>query len=179
MLLNVIGVVGSVLALVGLPGMYTRAAREGGLVWLLGVFLIALTGMLFGIFLGLASVVVFPVLANRVPDLFREGPPPAFFAVFIVGTVANAVGAVLMGIPMLTKGIYPRWCGYMMLLEAVLAVAGFFLSGPSSTSLASQILNVASPLPLFLVVGWAGYELWSGRAPSSEVVARTVASQPA
>ena len=106
-LLNVMGVVGTMLALLGLPSMYARGAREGGLVWLLGVVLIAITGMLFGIFLGLMSVLVFPVLASRAPDLFGGGPPPSFFPVFIIGTLANVFGAILMGIPMIAKQVYP------------------------------------------------------------------------
>src|SRR6266699_538884 len=52
-LLNLIGVLGAILALLGLPGLYARAARDGGLVWLVGVVLIAITAMIFGIFLGL------------------------------------------------------------------------------------------------------------------------------
>ena len=162
-LLSLIGVVGRILALLGLPGICARGARDGGLVWLVGVVLIAITGMLFGVFLGLMSVLVFPVLASRAPDLFGGGPPPSFFAVFIIGTLANVFGGILMGIPMITKRLYPRWCGYMMLVEAVLALGSFFVSGPGPSSVIGQILNVVSPLPLFLVLGWAGYELWSGK----------------
>ena len=178
-LLSVIGVVGAILALLGLPGMYVRAARDGGLVWLVGVVLIAITAMLFGIFLGLMGALVFPVLASRATDLFREGPPPAFFALFIIGTLANVFGAILMGIPMITRQVYPRWCGYVLMLEAVLAVVSFFVSGPGPGSLISQILNDVSALPLFLVLGWAGYELWSGKSAASGVATGTVAAQPA
>ena len=178
-LLSLIGVVGAVLALLGLPGMYARAARDGGLVWLIGVVLIAITAMLFGIFLGLMSVIVFPVLASRAPDLFGAGPPPSFLAVFIIGTLVNVFGAILMGIPMITKQVYPRWCGYVLMVEAVLAVVSFFVSGPGPSSLISQILNVVSPLPLFLVLGWAGYELWTGQSAASTVPAGSVAAQPA
>jgi hypothetical protein len=178
-LLNLIGVVGAILALLGLPGMYARGALAGGLMWLIGVVLIAITAMLFGIFLGLMSVLVFPVLASRAPDLFGAGPPPSFFAVFIIGTVANVFGALLMGIPMITKQVYPRWCGYLLMVEAVLAVLSFFVSGPGPSSLIAQILNVVSALPLFLVLGWAGYELWSGKSAPSAVAPGTVVPQPA
>jgi len=178
-LLSLIGVVGTILALLGLPGMYLRGARDGGLVWLVGVVLIALTGMLFGVFLGLISVIVFPYLASRAPDVFGGGPPPSMFAVFIIGTLANVFGGILMGIPMITKRVYPRWCGYLMLLEAVLAALSFVVSGPGPSSLFSQILNDVSALPLFVVLGWAGYELWSGRSVASGVATGSVAAQPA
>ena len=159
-LISLVGVVGTILALLGLPGLYARWARAGGLAWLIGVVLIAISGMLFGIFLGLMSVIVFPTLAARAPDLFREGPPPSFFPLFIVATLANLLGALLMGIAMLKGSILPRWCGYLMLVEAVLALVSFFVNGPSS-SLLGQIINAISPLPLFVVIGWAGYAMWS------------------
>ena len=168
-LLGLVSVVGSILALLGLPGMYARTAHEGGLAWLVGIALTAITGMLFGVFLGLMSVVVFPALASRAADLFSEGPPPAFFALFIVATLTNVLGAILMAIPMIRRGIYARWCGFVLLVGAVLAVIGFFASGPGATSLIGQILSVISPLPLAVVLGWAGYRLWStDKAPAIE-----------
>ena len=177
-LLSLVGVVGTILALLGLPGMYACAAREGGFMWLVGVVLIAITGMLFGIFFGLMGALVFPALASQATNPFGEGPPPSFFALFIVGTLANAVGSILMGIPMITKRIYARWCGYMMIVEAVLAVVGFFVNGPGPSSLIGQILNVAGPLPLFLVLGWAGYELWSGKVSANHLVTGSLGAQP-
>jgi len=178
-LLSIVGVIGTIVALLGLPGMYARVAREGGLLWLLGVVLIAITGVLFGVFLGLMGALVFPVLAVQAPDLFREGPPPSFFGLFIVGTLANVLGAILMAIPMITKRIYPRWCGYMLIGAAVLGVVSFIANGPGPSSLVGQILNVVSPLPLFLVLGWLGFELWTGREPASEKIAGSIAAQAA
>jgi hypothetical protein len=178
-LLGVVGLVGTILVLLGLPGMYTRSAREGGSLWLIGVVLIAITGMLFGVFFALMGVLVFPFLAVQAPNLFSEGPPPAFFVFFIVGTLANTLGALLMGIPMLTKALYPRWCGWLMIAEAVLAALSFVINGPSSSGLLSTILNIISPLPLFIVVAYAGYLLWSGRISLAEAAGRAVAPQPA
>jgi len=178
-LLGVLGAIGAILALFGLPGLYLRSAREGGVVWLIGVALIGLTAVIFGIYLALTFALVFPAIATRAPSLLSEGPPPSFFAIFIIGTLANVFGALLMGIPMLTKRIYPRWCGYLLIIEVVLAAVSFFVNGPSSTSLLSQILNVIAPLPLFVVLGWGGYELWTGKPATREVAAGAVSAQPA
>ena len=178
-LLNLVGVVGAMLALLGLPGMYARVAREGGRLWLVGVVLIAITGMLFGVFLGLMGALVFPVLAIQATDLFSQGPPPAFVALFIVATQANVFGALLIAVPMITRGIYARWCGYVMLAGAALAVINFVTSGPGATSLLSVVLGVISPLPLYLVLGWAGYRLWStDKAPAAEGATGAVAAPP-
>src|SRR5690242_2611681 len=62
--LALIGVIGTVLAILGLPGLYLWRAKEGGVLWLLGVVLIAITGMLFGIFVSLTFALVFPALAT-------------------------------------------------------------------------------------------------------------------
>jgi hypothetical protein len=178
-LLGVVGVIGAILALFGLPGMYVYRAREGGLVWLIGVLLIGLTAVLFGIFLSLTFVLVFPAIAAQAPNLLGQGPPPAFFSVFIIGTLANVLGAVLMGLPMLTRRIYPRWCGWLLVLEAVLAAVSFVVNGPSSSGVLSQIVNIISPLPLFVVLGWIGYELWAGRLAPAQVMSSAVTPQPA
>lgn len=168
-LLSLVGVIGTILALLGLPGMYARTAREGGLVWLVGVVLTAITALLFGVFLGLMGVLVFPVLATRAPDLFSEGPSPGFFVLFIIATLANVFGAILMGIAMLRRRIYARWCGYVLFAQAVLAVLGFVTNGPGATSLLGQILGVITPLPLAIVLGFAGYTLWAAQhAPTIE-----------
>jgi hypothetical protein len=177
--MGVVGVVGAFLALLGLPAVYAHRAREGGVIWLLGVVLIALTAVLFGIFMGLMGVLVFPILAVQAPTSFAQGPPESFIGVFIIGLAANFFGALLMGVPMLTRGIYPRWCGYMMLLEAVLAVVGFFVNGPTSSGVLSQILNVVSPLPLFVVLGWIGVQLTSSSPSEPEVRVAASVTQPA
>jgi hypothetical protein len=178
-LLSLIGVIGTILLLFGLPGMYARAAREGGALWLVGTALIGLTGMLFGVFLGLMSVIVFPVLATRVPDLFSQGPPDSFFPLFIIATFANVAGAISMGIVLLRTRVYARWLAYVMFVEAVFAAVSFVVQGPSSTGLVSQILGLVSPLPLFLVLGWAGYQLLSGKALASEAITRSAVAQQA
>jgi hypothetical protein len=160
--LGVVGVIGAILALFGLPGLYLARAQAGGVGWLVGCILIALTAVVFGVFVSLTFVVVFPALASQAPNLLAEGPPPSFLPVFIIGTLANALGAALMGWAVLGKRLYPSWCGWLLVLEAVLAVVGFFTNGPSSGGVISQILNTISPLPLFVVLGWIGYLLWQG-----------------
>jgi hypothetical protein len=176
--LSTLGVVGTVCALLGLPGMYARSARQGGTLWLAGCVLVAITGMLFGIFMGLMGALVFPALAAGAPALFSQGPPPSFLALFVVASLCNVLGALGMGIPMLTKRLYARWCGYLMLLAAVLAAVSFFVQGPGDSAIGT-VLNIISPLPLFIVLGWAGYELWSSGASAVVERGAQAAAQPA
>jgi hypothetical protein len=72
-LLSIVGVIGTIVALLGLPGMYARAAREGGLLWLVGVVLIAITGVLFGVFLGLWAHSCFPSLQSKLRTCSKGG----------------------------------------------------------------------------------------------------------
>lgn len=143
--LGAIGVLGSVCALLGLPGAYARVAREGGVVWLLGCVFLALTGLLFGVFMGLTGIVVFTAIAARAPDLLKDGPPPSFYPVFILGTLFNVLGPVLMAVPIIRRRVmYPTWTGYALLIGALLAVAGIFTTGPASQGALVQILNMVS-----------------------------------
>ena len=170
--LNTLSAVGSLLALFGLPAMYLRHMGSGGAPWLVGVLLIGVTAVLFGIFMNLMGALVFPVLAEEAPQLLQLGPPAGFFVLFIVGGLANFLGALLMGIPMLSKRLYSHWCGIAMLVEAAFALVGFAVNGPNSSGVLAQIFNIVSPLPLFAVLVWAGYELASGAAHSAPVLTR-------
>ena len=84
-----------------------------------------------------------------------------------------------MGIVLLRTRVYARWLAYVMFVEAVFAAVSFVVQGPSSTGLVSQILGLVSPLPLFLVLGWAGYQLLSGKALASEAITRSAVAQQA
>ena len=174
--LNALGVVGVIVLLLGLPGVYVRSAAAGGLLWLVGVVFIAITGVLLGVFMGLVSTLMFPAIAAQAPSLLNDGPPQGFIVIFVLATLTNIVGALGMGIPILSRRLYPRWCGYLMILEAVLAAVSFVLQGPS-VSLVATILNVLSPVPLLVVLGYAGWGLWIERTPG--VQERLVEAAPA
>lgn len=176
--LGLLGVVGTTLALLGLPALYLRVAREGGVIWLVGVICLALTGLVFGIFMGLTGAVIMPSIASGAPQVFQAGPPPSFFPIFIFGTFANVLGAALMGFAIITRRLYPRWCGYVLLVGGVLAVLNVFTSGPNPNLLA-ELLNTVSALPLFVPIGWIGYLLWSRTAAVAELTSRRTVAQAA
>lgn len=177
--LSAIGVIGGILALFGLPGLYLNRASRGGIVWFIGNVLLGLTAVLFAIFLPLVFLLVFPAVASAAPSLLAEGPPPSFLPLFIIGTLANVLGAAFMAWAVLGRRLYPSWCGWLLALGAVLAALGFFVNGPSSSGLISQILNAVSPLPLFVVLGWVGYQLWTGKLMAQAGVAAAVSAQVA
>jgi hypothetical protein len=168
--LSVIGVIGGLLLLFGLPALYLNRAAQGGVVWFIGNVLLWLTAVLFGVFLPLVFLLVFPVLASAAPDLLTQGPPPSFAPVFIVGTVANTLGAAFTAWAVLRARLYPSWIGWLLALEAILAALGFVFQGGSDSGIIGQMLNVVSALPLFVVVGWIGYGLWTTSLLTSQEV---------
>src|SRR6266498_488823 len=88
--INVLGVMGATLVLLGLPAMYARVAGPTGLLGLVGVALIAVAWMFFGMFLSLYSVLVLPWLAVNAPSLINASAPlPVGFVIaFLTGLFA-------------------------------------------------------------------------------------------
>ena len=157
-LVYLIEFVGVGLILIGLPLVYATFADRGGVLALIGVALIFLTGLMFGIFFALLSTVLVPYLAEKAPNTFKGNGPPAFFPFFIVGTLASAVGPVLFAIPFLTGRVFPRWLGYVLVGSALFAVISFFLPSSSSNVLVSLVGSL-SPLLLMVALGTLGYRV--------------------
>jgi hypothetical protein len=177
--LNLLATIGSILLLLGLPGLYAKRARELGVAGLVGTVLIALTGMMFGVFFGLFAVLFQSYLAAQAPQLLSGEGPPALFPFFILGTLAQVIGSILFALPMLRGSMLPRWPGYALVVSALVAVVSFFLSGPGSPTTPLTILaNVLPPALLFIVLGWLGYLLWAGSPESSEQLLTRTAARP-
>lgn len=162
-----LGAAGTVLLILGLPGMYARSADALGLLGLIGIVLIFLTGLMFGWFFNLLGALLVPYLASQAPAVFKGNGPPSFFPFFIIGTIVELAGSVLLAIPFLRSRALPRWPGYVLVASAVGAVVGFVLTGPGgpSNALVSLIGNIA-PLLLFVALGGIGYMMWKEPVPA-------------
>jgi hypothetical protein len=158
---NLLGVLGAVLVLLGLPGMYARMAGPSGLLGLAGVVLIALAWLFFGLFLSVYSVLVAPWLADQAPALAAASLPTGILITFLVAMLAELVGTVLLAIPFLRGRVAPRWVGYMLPAAALLRVAGSLIapSGPAS-NLAINLLSNLGPVLLMIALGDLGFRLW-------------------
>lgn len=166
--INILGVGGAALVLLGLPPMYAQIARPTGWLGWLGVVLIALAWMFFGLFLSLYSVLVMPWLADQAPALVAASAPlPAGFIItFVAGLVAELIGSVLLAIPFLRGDVQPRWIGYMLPAAALLTVAGNLIApnGPAA-NLAVNLLSNMGPVLLMGALGYLGARLWFAHAP--------------
>ena len=121
--------VGIVLILLGLPALYLRQARgRGGLVGLIGVFLVAL-----GSFLGMATTAYFvsilPLLAAKAPNLINAGYETSL-AVFGIGaTVLGIIGPLLLGIAVIRAKVFPSLVGLLLMVSGLLSPVNTFSGG--------------------------------------------------
>jgi hypothetical protein len=171
--ISALGVLGAALVLLGLPALHARIADSTGVSGVLGVALLALAWMFFGIFLSLYGLLVAPWLAEEAPSLVAASAPPAagILIAFIVGMTVELIGTVLLAVPFIRGRVRPRWVGYALPASALLRVVGGLVapSGPAS-DLAINLLSNLGPVLLVVALGYLGFLLWSERAPSRDRV---------
>ena len=136
---------------------------------MVGVILIAVAWMFFGVFLSLYSVLMLPWLADKAPSLVAGSAPlPVGLVIaFIIGVGAWFVGAVLLGAPSIRGRVRPRWVGYVLAALALWVVVGDFVIAPSgpATNLALNLLSNLAPV-LLVGVGYLGFRVWAEHAPA-------------
>jgi hypothetical protein len=160
--INLLGVIGATLLLLGLPALYAYIAGPSGWLGLIGMVLIALAWMFFGLFLSLFSVLVAPWLAEQAPSLVTGAPlPTGFLVAFIAGLLAELGGTLLLAIAFVRGRVPPRWIGYLLPAAALLAVIGNLIapSGPAS-NLAINLVSNLGPVLLALAFGYLGFWMW-------------------
>jgi hypothetical protein len=167
--INALSAVGAALVLLGLPAVYAWMAGPTGLPGLVGVTLIEVAWMFFGVFLSLYSELVLPWLADKAPSLVADSAPlPVGFVVaFIIGLVAWFVGAVRSTAPFIGGRVGPRWVGYVLPASALWVVVGDLAIAPSgpAKNLAINLLSNLGPVLLMVGVGYLGFRVWVEHAP--------------
>lgn len=155
--LHAIGVVVSILALIGAAGLV--AVHEGRMG---GLGQTGLTVTLIGVFgtsaLSAMEAIVFPVLADRAPELLAiDGPlftSPLFLTAGLLA-LGWPLGLSLLGVAAARAGVFHRAPG------VVLAA-----SGPVFLALGGPFVPVAGPLSIVVFGGaqvWWGWLLWRTR----------------
>jgi hypothetical protein len=164
---NALGALGAALALVGLPAVYARLARQGGLPGLIGFALIETSWMFFGLFLSLYGALVLPWLAEQAPRLVdgASSTPASFVVAFALALLAWLVGAALFAIPFVRGTARPRWVGCLLPASALWALAGSFVIAPTgpASDLAVNLLSNLGPALLLIGLGGLGMRAWTER----------------
>lgn len=164
--------IGTMLALVSLPGVYARLHKRIGIVGLIGFALIFFSGLMYGIGGGILAMAVDPYLAQHAPALLSKGNGPAIFAVYFpVAGIMQTLGAILFGITTLRAGALlgtTRWAGVLLMVGGIVDFIGNF-------SRANIVGNIGSAL-YFAAFIWFGYflvtEQRSESAPSMIATAK-------
>lgn len=166
--INLLGGAGAALVLLGLPVLYARLASATGWLGLLGIVLIALALIFFGLFLSLYSILIVPWLAAQAPELVAaDAPLPAAFLVsYVTALVIELVGCILLAIPFIRGHVQPRWIGYLLPGAAIWTAVGVLLapSGPA-VNLAINLLSNMGPVLLMIGFGYLGTRMWSTETP--------------
>jgi hypothetical protein len=139
---------GAILGLMGLVGLYVNQSRATGFLGLVG-FLGSFAGLALVAGVAWADVFILPYLAKAVPALIDE----RFIGLggFVLSYLLAGLGGVLFGVATLRGRVYPRPAALLFTVGAALAIVGGLLGVP----LLSIIFDVG--------VAWLGLALWTGR----------------
>ncbi|HEU4578454.1 MAG TPA: hypothetical protein VFS67_09375 [Polyangiaceae bacterium] len=160
--IHLLGLAGAVLVLLGLPAIVPRFA-DAGRGASMGLALLAVSWVFFGLFLTLYGLLVLPWLARSAPFLLQEAPPRAFVIMFAAALLLWLAGTVLVAIPWLRQSQQPTWMAYALLASGVLAVLGNLVLAPSgpASNLALNLLSNMGPVPLLAAFAHLGFQLRS------------------
>lgn len=149
-------VLGGMLIVVGLPGMYSRQAQRAGLLGLIGFLLTLFYILILGVAGDTINAFVVPFIASAAPSLLKGSLPSGLETFFFVGGLLGLVGGILLGIATLRTSVLPRWAGLPLIVGAVLSFIGNFLPPVVSTI----------GIVLFLIgLAWLGFGVWRYQQP--------------
>ncbi len=157
MVANILKIIGLLLFLLGLPGMYVRQAVEAGR---LGLVSFIMTFLGWAIFMSNYPLFTFmaPVLAEHPETQWLVGPGgtlemqlgPLFLAYFFLGIVLLHLGLLFLGIATLRARVFPRWAAVLLIVTPIAGIVINNLWHPTEAVLAG------------IVFAWFGYELVRG-----------------
>jgi hypothetical protein len=149
---GVLTYLGSVLVVLGLPGLVVRQFSRSRKLTLIGAAGFALVTIIDGISITFADVTLFPVLIGHpATRAMATGSPPPIMAVFYLAATVGALATALLGIGVLRSRVFPRWTGVMLLaavavfpLSASVAALGSFspiLAGAAMTGIGGVLVS--------------------------------------
>lgn len=142
---NVIGLIGSVLVLLGLPGVYARQAKRAGILGLLGFLFLWYVTLIQGVIIPFTSITIVPELAtNPATRTLATTSPPAFGPFFLVSIMGETLGILLLAIATLRAKVFPRWIGWLLIATLVAGVVNFVPFLPEAFSSLPAIIGSAA-----------------------------------
>jgi len=141
------------LILLGLPALYLRqAGRRGGVLGLVGVFLIVLGNFLLMAMIGY-FVSILPLLAAKAPQVINAAFESGFGIFPLGGTAFGLIGLILLGIAVIRARVFPPFVGILLIASVVLSLVAFFLQ---SGDLLAAIIGLLGTTSAAIAYGWVG-----------------------
>jgi hypothetical protein len=154
LLVTLVSLIGSLLFVIGLPGMYLRQAGRAGILGLVGFILVFFDFLLQGAFSTL-QVTVLPLLAQVAPKLLEgETLPGGMFLLLLVSTLLDMIGAILLGIATMRTHVFPRLAGVLLIIAGI--GTGLLFAFPGA------IIEIVSSIAFSAAFLWCGYALVAG-----------------
>jgi len=150
-----LSLLGAILVLGGLVGLYARQSEQAGSLALFS-FLVTFFGMALVVGASWEATFTEPALAQVAPELLAQDPPAWLDFGFTLTYGLASVGWLLFGVATLRARIYPRAAAILLIVGAVIS----FVPVPFT----EVILAVA--------IAWLGFELFTRRGVSAERPAR-------
>ena len=148
-IVSVVSIITGILLLVGLAAAYMAQSKSLGTLGLIGLIALLLTTLLFDIVLSILQIIVISTMPT---SSFSGGPPPFLFVLFIVGTLLEVIGGVLLGLRIIQTHVYPVLSGWLLIAGVVLSAIDFPLQGTIS-----MVVNIVSTILVFAALGWIGF----------------------
>ncbi len=149
--------VGALLVILGLPGLYARQAERAGVLGLIG-FVLTFVGLLFA---DVVMTALYGFIAPKIAAtsegraLIEAGLPAPGFMMLVFPMIL--IGLLLLGISILRANVLPRWIG-LLFIAAVL-----FIPLASAVPVIAHLFSV----PIFLAFASCGYALVRDRAQAA------------
>jgi len=158
-------IIGSLLFVIGLPGMYLRQADRAGSLGLVGFILLFFGMLLQGAAFGIVQVIILPFLAQKAPQLVGANSLPiSGFLLLIVSGLMYIIGAILLGIATMRSHVFSRWTGVLILAAGI----ALLLTLPPLPGFLSTILETVSFTAFSVAFLWCGFTLMTQKRETVE-----------
>jgi len=166
LIVTLLNIIGALLFVIGLPGMYLRQAGRAGVLGLVGFILLFFGLLLDQIAFATIQALILPFLAQKVPQFTgNSGPPIGVLLLLFISGFMEIIGGILLGIASMRARMFPRWAGVLLIVFGVTFLLNGFLPG-----ILGDIFEVVSFIPFSATFIWCGYLLMTQEQEAGEAV---------
>ncbi len=158
---SILKLFGSLMVLIGLPGMYAYQANRTGKLGLISFVMTFLGLLIVNVSIGALFTFIVPMLAANpatgspgVLDWILQGRAIGYSAYFLTGILLTILGLLLLGVAILRAKKFARGAGVLIIIGVLLGFGGGFL--PWDIGLITEAIGM--PL-VFLGLAGCGYTL--------------------